>query len=137
MLINRNRPAHPVVYTTSGTYIAAAYTGRCAKCLTTYSTSYYYTQDGKQHFHSHREDQQYFEITSHTVFEIELLRQLTAQLIFSAASFESQAEVYNTVHSVSDQLRLSSFVTLYRRSNIHVHADGYDWQLNVTRLEDG
>ena len=27
-LINRNRPAHPVVYTTSGTYIAAAFTGR-------------------------------------------------------------------------------------------------------------
>ena len=41
------------------------------------------------------------------------------------------------VNGISDQQRLSSFASLHRRSNPHGHQDGLDWQLNVTRLEDG
>ena len=82
-------------------------------------------------------NQPYFQKTTHTVFETELLKQLTAQLTFSACTFESQAEVYNSLHGYSDQQRLSNFVSNFRRSNIHDRVDGQDWRLNVTRLEDG
>ena len=122
------------MYTTKGTVIAAAFTGRCATCQAVYSLSYYHTKDD---FYQPDAKQLFFQTTSYTVFEIELLRQLTAQLTFSAASFESRAEVYNMVNGIRDQDRLASFASLHRRSNPHGHEDGLDWQLNVTRLEDG
>lgn len=75
--------------------------------------------------------------TTHTVFETELLKQLTAQLTFSAYTFESQAEVYNSLHGYSDQQRLSNFVSNFSRGSIHDRVDRQDWRLNVTRLEDG
>ena len=125
------------MYTTKGTLIAATFTGKCATCQAVYSLSYYQTQDGKQHFYHPDDKQLFFQTTSHTVFEIELLMQLTAQLTFSAASLESQAEMYNMVNGISDQRRLASFASLHRRSNPHGHEDGLDWQLNVTWLEDG
>ena len=62
---------------------------------------------------------------------------MTAQLTFSACTFESQAEVYNSLHGQNDQARLSSFVENFRRSNRHDRIEGHDWMLNVTRLEDG
>ena len=125
------------MYTTKGTLIAAAFTGNCSLCHTTYHLSYYETKDGQQHFHAEDDKQLYFQTSSQTVFEIELLKQLTAQLTFSACSFESQAEVYNSVHGVNDQHRLAAFASNFRRSNIRGYADRNDWQLNATRLEDG
>ena len=106
-------------------------------CNNTYHTSYYNTADGEQYFYPCDESQQYFQTTAQTVFETELLKQLTAQITFNACTFQSQAEVYNTIHGHCDQQRLSTFVSRFRRSNIHKHADGLDWRLNVTRLEDG
>ena len=47
----------------------------------------------------------------HTVFEVDLMKQLTMQLTFSASTFESQASVYNAVHGPEDQVRLSKFVS--------------------------
>jgi len=76
--------------------IAAAFSGKCTVCHNTYHTSYYQTQDDQQYFHPPEDgNQPYFQTTTHTVFETELLKQLTAQLTFSACTFESQAEVYN------------------------------------------
>ena len=124
------------MYTTKGTLIAA-FAGNCTHCHITYHSSYYETNDGQQHFHSIDDKHIYFQTSSQTVFEIELLKQLTAQLTFSACSFESQAEVYNSVHGVNDQHWLAAFATHFRRSNIRGYAHGNDWQLNVTRLEDG
>ena len=45
--------------------------------------------------------------------------------------------MYNTIHGHCDQQRLSTFVSRFHRSNIHKHADGLDWRLNIARLEDG
>ena len=73
----------------------------------------------------------------HKLFLRQLLKQLTAQITFSACTFQSQAEVYNTIHGHCDQQRLSTFVSRFHRSNIHKHADGLDWRLNIARLEDG
>ena len=64
------------------------------------------------------------------------MKQLTSQLTFSAYSFESQAGVYNSVHGVNDQHQLPAFATHFRLSNIRGYADGNDWQLKVTGLED-
>lgn len=41
----RNRPSFPLVYTLSGTYVAAAYHGQCHLCGTTYHNSYYEKKD--------------------------------------------------------------------------------------------
>ena len=71
-------------------------------------------------------------LSDNTVFETELLKQLTAQLTFSACTFESQAEVYSSLLGYSDQQRLGNFVSNFRRSNIHDRVDGQDWRLNVT-----
>lgn len=117
--------------------IAAAFSGKCTVCHNTYHTSYYQTQDDQQYFHPPEDGNQPYFQTTHTVFETELLKQLTAQLTFSACTFESQAKVYNSLHGYSDQQRLSNFVSNFRRSNIHDRVDGQDWRLNVTRLEDG
>lgn len=126
------------MYTTKGTLISAAFCGNCSVCRNTYHHSYYETCDGRQFFYSPDEQQQqYFQTTAKTVFEVELLKQLTIQMIFSACTFESQAQVYNTLHGPSDQVCLRKFTANFRRSNLHDHIDGLDWMLNVTRLEDG
>ena len=65
------------------------------------------------------------------------MKQLTAQLTFSACSYESQAEVYNSVYGVNDQHRLAAFANGFHQSNVRGYADGNDCQLYVTRLEDG
>ena len=134
----RNRPSHPVVYTTNGTLIAAAFSGKCVVCKNMHHTSYYQTTEGQQYFYPPSElHQLYFQPTAQTGFGLELLKQLTAQITFSACTFESQAEVYNSIHGHCDQERLSTFVSRFRRSNLHSLADGLDWKLNVTRHEDG
>ena len=135
-VILRNRPSNPVVYTTEGTLIAATFLGRCNWCKNVYHTSYYETDGGYQYYYPH-ENAKFFQTSSQTVFEVEVLKQLTAQLAFSACTFESQADVYNSLHGKDDQERLSKFVHFFRRSNIHERADGLDWMLNVTRLEEG
>lgn len=80
----------------------------------------------------------YFWITSsQTIFELQLLEQLTFQLLLSACSFESQAQVYNAIHALSDQWLLAHFSNDFRWSNTQKCSDGLDWMLNTTRLEDG
>ena len=128
----------PIVYTTKGTLISAVFNGNCTKCHNIYYYSYYFTKDGKQHYYPPDHNNfPYFQSTSQTIFEIYLLEQLTVQLTFSACSFQSQCEVYNSLHGQSDQIRLEKFVSNFRRSNLKECDEGLDWMLNVTRLEDG
>ena len=58
------------------------------------------------------------------------------QLTFSACTF-CQASVYNAVYGPDDQARLRQFTLNIHHSNTLKHPDGQDWELNVTRLEDG
>ncbi len=133
----RNRPSHPVVYTIRGTLIAACFSGKCIVCGTTHYHSSFETKSGKSFFHNISETTLYLQTTSQTVFEVELLRQLTVQLQFSACTFDSQASVYNALHCDGDRNHLGKFVTNFRRSNVSRNPDGHNWKLNVTRLEDG
>ena len=136
----RNRPSYPIVFTTQGTLVAALFSGTCATCHTIYHHSFVETKTGQHTFyavHDLSADSSYFQVTSRTVFEVALLNQLTVQLMFSACTFESQAEVYNVVNGQNDLCRLKSFVATFRTSNLALLSDGQDWKLNVTRLEDG
>lgn len=110
-------PSHPIVYTTSGMYVAACFTGQCTKCLTRYHHSYYETgaipwDVAKYQVH-----------TNHH----------TMQLTFSACSFESQATQFTVLMIKRDW----EFTLNFWRSNTLKHPGGQDWESNVTRLEDG
>ena len=99
-----------------------------------YHYSCYETVDGKQVFYEVSLSTQYVQTTTHTVL---LMKQLTMQLIFTGCKFESQAAVYNAVRGPDGQVRLRDFTSNFRHSNTSKHPDGQDWELNVTRLEDG
>ena len=76
----------------------------------------------------------YIQVTSQTIFERKLLDQLTFQIVFSGATFESQAQVYNSMHGVLDESRLAAFVNRFGR--VH-NAESLTWKLNEKRVEDG
>ena len=59
----------------------------------------------------------YIQTTTHTVFEVELMKQLTMQLTFSASTFESQTLVYNTIHGPKDQVTMREFASNFQHSN--------------------
>ena len=128
----RNRPCFPVVYTTQGTFVAASFSGQCLTCQKKYYVSYSESEDGVQTFYNpDTMEAKYFMHTSQTAFEIKLLKELSAQLALASVTFESQAEVYNALHSSEDVVRLRAFEEKFRR------CDGEDcWRLNVRRLED-
>ena len=79
-------------------------------------------------FHSH-----YIQVTSQTVFETKLLDQVTFQVTFSGATFESQALVYNATNGELDETRLSVFAQAFGRVQ---NPQSYAWKLNQKRLED-
>ena len=107
--------------------VAACFYGKCTVCSTTYYHSFYETKEGEQHFYEVSSTSKYLQCTAETVFELELLKQLTMQLTVSACTFESQAAVYNAVHGASDHVRLQEFASNFRRSNAKQHPDGNDW----------
>ena len=53
--------------------------------------------------------------------------------MFSACTFQSQAEVYSEMHEAGDRSRLGIFSPTFKRQNI---IGENDWKLNATRLED-
>ena len=103
---SRNRPSFPIVYTTQGTFVAASFSGQCLTCRKKYYVSYSESENGVQQFYSLDETAKYFMHTSQTAFEVRLLKQLSAQLALALVTFESQAEVYNALHSSEDVMRL-------------------------------
>ena len=56
----------------------------------TYNHSFYETKEGKQHFYKMTSTMEYLQTTTHTVFEVELLKQLTMQLTFSACTLKAK-----------------------------------------------
>ena len=99
----RNRSCFPLVYTMQGTLVAAMYTAECKHCsrkyhLRKYHLSYYQEASddlqSKQIFYD-PEGVKFFQITSHTVFEVALLDDITDNISVSATLFESRAIVYN------------------------------------------
>ena len=129
-IILRNRPSFPIVYTTSGTYIAASYSGQCKTCNTAYQPSYYEVQ--KEQYFYDLTDQKYLQISSQTAFELSYLDNVTNQLSICSSTFESIAELYTINHRASDNERLSKLLQFSR-----VQSSEMPWRLNSQRLEEG
>lgn len=65
----RNHPSFPLVYTQSGTYIAASYHGHCQKCGKSYYCSYY-EHNNKQIMYDISK-MKYIQISAQTAFEVD------------------------------------------------------------------
>lgn len=134
--IFRNHPSFPTVYTSTGTIIAASYSGECTECkaVVNHSSWTIQSRNDKQQFFFDPSHSKYIQCTSLSVFETKLLDHLTHQVIHAGATFESQALVYNEVHGSSDKKWLSAYIQCFRRTKSE---HGPYWKLNETRLEDG
>ena len=131
-LFIRNRPSFPIVYTMSGTYIGALFTGECRKgCHMKYSHSYYHC-DGRMHFYDSKCSSVFFHITTQTVFSKKLLDDFTNNISVSAASFQSRAEVYNENFRECDSKRLKGCSVFGRSTSDTEHP----WKLTEKRVED-
>ncbi len=112
--MQESSPSYPVVYTNTGTYIAAAFSGSCAVCSNSYHVSYFDTPSGAQHFYPISEvSTTYFMTTS------------------TQTAFEVEYQVYTAVHAHEDCARLSGYEDKFCRGN-----GEENWRLNVRRLED-
>lgn len=140
----RNRPSFPLVYTTRGTFVGAAFSAECrsSSCGRRYFPSHYEVpQIGiadcdelqyKQFFYDPESNGPYFQTTSQTVFEISLLRDITSNITISGTSFESRAVVYNENFRHVDIKRLDHLHTFGRNSKDKEHP----WKLTEKRVED-
>ena len=54
-------------------------------------------------------------MTSQTVLETRLLDEITLQITFAGSTFESQAQVYNTMHGREDERRLELLAKTFGR----------------------
>ena len=113
LFLFRNRPSFPLVYTAGGTFIAAAFSGTCTTCGKIIHNSSYETKsdtkDDKMECFFDPPESQYFQATAMTVFSTSLLDQVTHQIAHTAATFVSQADVYNATYLATDQLRLAAY----------------------------
>ena len=131
--IVRNRPSFPLVYTTRGTLVAAAFSAERRHCTKKYHLSYYkeMSQKSKYRFYYSPKNAIYFQFTSQTIFEIALLEDIT-NISISAASFESRAQVYNENFRKVDQDRLQELTAFGRNTTDEEHL----WRLTEERVED-
>ena len=134
-LLIRNRPSHTRVYTTHGTEVGALFSGECRMCKTRYMYSFYEKPHGPsgdaERFYLPPLERQYFQLSSKTVFSVELFHEVTLNLEISWASFESRAKVYNARFGQRDAIKLEEIVHHFRLSDTEK-----PWLMNDQRLEE-
>ena len=132
----RNRPSFPLMYTTEGTFVAASFSGTCSNCGAVIHHSHYEPKSDKkvEHFFDPGHSP-YIQVSLQTVFSTVLLQQVTQQVVHAAATFESQADVYNATFMLRDQQRLSAYAGEFSR--VRNPSTDNTWKLNDKRLEDG
>lgn len=130
----RNRPSFPLVFTTQGTLVAAAYSATCNKCKAVIHHSSWSPSgiERIEHFFDPSQSP-YIRTTSQTVFEVKFLDQVTHQIVHAGVTFESQALVYNSSFGSFDEHRLAAFKEVFSRSK---NTASSSWKLNEKRLED-
>ena len=129
-LTMRYRPSSPVVYTTQGASIAAAFHAYCQHCHFTYYANSC-ANDEMEYYHTIG-DVEYFQISSQTVFHVSFLKEVTNLLALCSTTFEAIANSYNATHGSTDNMQLKCFEEYARTPK----AD-YKWELNPQRLEEG
>ena len=135
LFFGRNRPAFPLVFTTKGTLVAAAYSATCSECKAVIHHSSWSPkgEERVEHFFDPSHSP-YISTSSQTVFEVNLLQQVTHQIVHAGVTFESQALVYNSCFGMHDEDRLAAMKSSFSRVK---NASSLSWKLNEKRLEDG
>ena len=123
-----SRCSYPIVFTMSGTYVAAMFHGVCSICKTRYYVNHY-IKDGKRYYVSPTTSE-YFQVTSATVFHKTLLMDICNNVWISGTPFFSRAQVYNETFGVINAERLKCL------DNFDRTVKG-DWELNEQRIRDG
>ena len=130
----RNRLSFPLVFTTRGTTVAAAYSATCTLCnAVIHHSSWYPHGSERSEYFFYPDRSPYIMATNQTAFEVKLLDQVTHQIVHSGVTFESQALVYNASFASYDQCRLASFKDVFSRAKV---TSSFSWKLNEKRLED-
>ena len=71
--------------------------------------------------------------TNQTAFEVQLLNQVTHQIVHSGVTFESQVLVYNASFGSYDECRLASLKDVFSQAKT---MSSFSWKLNGKWLED-
>ena len=128
------RPSCPLIYTTNGTSVGAMFHGRCRKCDHCYFYSYWEKRDGegatqRYYYDPLSNPQEYFQYSSSSLFEVRYLNDITNNIVFSAVTFQSRAEVYYSNNRVRDQSHLRH-MEKFKCSKTH------EWSPSAKRIED-
>ena len=141
----RNRPSFPIVYTSHGTSVAAAFNGNCKKCKKVYYYSYFEdspasesdvnkdSKDQRRVYYDFAPDMQYFQVSNKTIFESHLVKDIVYNVEICASSFESRPDAYNFMHRELDKgvlRKLENFSRLKGNNEANV------WKLNADRVEE-
>ena len=124
-----NRPSFPLVYTMQGTYVGALFHGQCETCKVKYFPNYKITSSDCRIYNDVPDVNAYFQVSSRTVVETQLLKDITSNVWVCGATFQSRAKVYNLNFKEKDSLRLSELQEFARRND-------EEWQLNEQRVND-
>ena len=125
-----SRPSFPLVYTMRGTYVGAQSHGQCEKCKVKYFPSYKISKEGSKIFEDvNHAGNPYFQVSSKTVFETQLLEDMSNNIWVSGATFQSRAKVYNLNFKMKDSERLSELQKFARTND-------EEWELNEQRVNN-
>ena len=87
-----NRPSFPFVYTLNGTYVGAQFHGQFCCCKTIFYPSYKTIDKKRVYFNPSDKNMQYFQVTSQTVFNKQLLEDISNNIWVSGCTFQSRAK---------------------------------------------
>ncbi len=128
------RPSCPLIYTTSGTSVGAVFHGKCRKCGRSYYYSYWEMRDGegatqRYYYDPISNPQEYFQYSSSSLFEVRYLNDITNNIVFSAVTFQSRAEVYYSNNRVRDKSYLQ-YMEKFKCSKTQ------EWSPSAKRIEE-
>jgi len=127
-----SRPSYPIVYTMSGSYVGALFHGECYECKTKYYPSYKVLNNGERVYSNFEcKSNQYFQVTSCSVFSVALLRDISNNICVNGATLQSRATVYNLNFREVNNERLSHLKEFNPRLNCNS-----EFLLNEERVND-
>lgn len=97
-IIIDSRAADMMIYTDNAVREAKSFHGCCKKCGMTFYCGF--SHDKKLNLRTFSEDSKFFIYGSGVGFSVNLLQKTTYQIYVGAVSFESSAEIYNSVHGI-------------------------------------
>ena len=139
-----SRAAEITIYTDGGVRKAKSFHGCCKKCSKTYYSGFMH--DKKSNVRTFMEDGDFFIYGSGVGFSADFLRKTVYQIYIGAVSFESSAEIYNSVHGIlaskeamnSDRLETGLFLYQITRyvKDLQWHRDIKNKNVDVERIAE-